>query len=180
METLLAILLSVVAARGPVSDADRGRLYAVSLDMWSAASESPLYCGPEAQLAAALTLAAVAVHESGLHGDVQDCSRCLPGSPWCDRGRSVSLYQLHVGSGAWRGHSREDICQDNSIATSLALRILERHRDAMSPAQVLAGYARGGRRAAAGEMATIWSSMARTARIYVTRRDGCLYARGLP
>jgi hypothetical protein len=172
VEVLLAILLSILPAKS-----EAPRLYAVALDIWSAAEESPLYCGPEARLATSLTLAAVAVHESGLRGDVQDCSRCLPGSPWCDRGRSVSMYQLHVGSGAWRGFSREEICSDNSIATSLALRILERHRHGMSPASLFDGYARGARRGAAQEMAGIFASMARTARIHATRRDGCLHAR---
>ena len=132
--------------------------------------------GPAANDATALALTAVAEHESGFWGRVQDCSACLPGSRWCDRGRSISLWQLHVGSGAWIGHDRQTVCSNNDIAARLALRILERNRKASSVATVFSGYARGGRHGAGAEMLGIFETLARKASISVVYRDGCLTA----
>jgi hypothetical protein len=176
METLLAILIAALAARGPVTPGERERISAVADDMWTETATSTLYCGPQAQEAASLALATVAVHESGLWAKVQDCSACYIGSQHCDRGFSVSIYQLHAGSRSWAGFTRTEICADNGLATRLALRILERHRGARDAAGVVRGYARGGRHAAAGEMATLYSAYLSKARINVVRRGTCLSA----
>lgn len=152
----------------------------VANDQWqSAAKEAdqrdPMMCGPEATAGIALALLAVAQHESGLWRSVQDCSVCVPGQ-WCDNGRSISLYQLHVGSGAWGDFPREAICSDNRLATDLALRVLRRHRKASDPAHLFIGYARGGLRKAGPEMAAIFTGLLLKTGIVVKYVDGCLHA----
>ena len=144
MDTVFAIILAIAALRGPVSDTETDRLLSMAEDLWSNAAESTLMCGDAAQTATALALAAVAVHESGLRADVQDCRACYRGSPWCDRGKSISAFQLHERGGAWLTYSREAICGSNDLATRLALRVLERHRHASTIDKLMAGYARGG------------------------------------
>lgn len=100
--------------------------------------------GPAAKEASAIALLAVAHHESGLRANIQDCSLCdaalTDGSGWCDGGRSISMYQLMVGR-AWAGHTREEICTDNRLATKLALRWLTHFSRNATPATMFRTYA---------------------------------------
>ena len=168
INVLFAVILMFAAGRG-TSDEDQARLHGVAQDIWHAADvlDPPLIVGDggKGTLATALVLTTVAGHESGFWSKVQDCSACWKGSPFCDKGRSVSIFQLHVGSGAWGGFSRQEICESNAVASKLALGILARHRRAGSALALFQGYALGGRRQAAGEMAAMWVMAARKARL---------------
>jgi len=170
----LSVIIIALAARHGHVDTDR--LRGVADDITEVSRESNLFCGPAADEAAALALTAVAEHESGFWGKVQSCEACYRGSPFCDKGRSISLWQLHIGGGAWREYDRPTICGNNDIAARLALRILERHRKTSTPAGLFVGYARGGRRAAGPEMASIFGTLIRSQRITISYRDGCLTA----
>jgi len=174
MLDLAPIVIGLALAHG---HKDTDRLRGVAEDITSVSAESTLFCGPRQADATALALVAVAEHESGFWRRVQDCSVCDGVTGWCDRGRSISLWQLHVGSGAWQGFTRAEVCSNNDIAARLALRILERHRKASHPASLFFGYARGARIGAGREMFDIFSTLIRKAGIVVTYRDGCLHAR---
>ena len=177
LSVLFGIILGFAAHRGAAPE-DQMRLNMVAQNMWDAAQESETkpFAGEAASEATALALASVAGHESGFWSKVQDCSICYPGSPFCDKGRSISLYQFHVGSGAWRGYTRQEICGSNVIATGLALRILNRHAKANHPLGLFRGYARGGRAQAAWEMHQMFAYATRKADIVVSYRDGHMQA----
>lgn len=114
-------------------------------DIAEVADSDPLpFAGKDAKGAGAVALVVVAWHESAhLDPGVIDCSACPLGGPRCDRGRSVSAFQLHQGM-AWRGNTREDICQDNVLAASLALHWLSYHgRRTKAVGGMYRGYAAG-------------------------------------
>lgn len=69
-------------------------------------------------------LMAIAHHESGFASDVQDCSRCKLGGPYCDHGKAISIYQMH--SNNWEGHTRQEVCTDLGLSTELALKALKK------------------------------------------------------
>lgn len=74
----------------------------------------------------AYALLGIAKHESDFASDVEDCSRCRLGGPYCDHGKAISIYQMH--SNNWGGHSRAEVCQDLRLATSLARSALAKAR----------------------------------------------------
>ncbi len=74
----------------------------------------------------AYALLAIINHESGFAEDVYDCSRCRLGGPYCDHGKAISVYQMHAVN--WGGHSRQEVCSDFYLATSLALDTLKRSK----------------------------------------------------
>lgn len=100
--------------------------------------------GEAAREAAAAALVTVAWHESDrFSAAMMDCSACPLGGPRCDRGKSISIYQLHTGV-SWMGYSREDICSDNLLATKLSLHWLSYHgRRTRSVIGMMRGYASG-------------------------------------
>lgn len=87
-----------------------------------AASRLP-FDGDAAKEAADVLLLSVAFHESGLRESVENCSYCEQNKLACDGGRSMSMFQLMTGR-AWMGHTKDEICTDNRLATKLALRWL--------------------------------------------------------
>jgi hypothetical protein len=109
-----------------------------------AEAEVSPFAGPESAKGAVVALAVVAWHESRrLDPTIIDCSGCPLGGPRCDRGRSVSAFQLFQGV-AWKGYAREDICQDSALAASLALHWLTYHgRRTKSLGGMYRGYAAG-------------------------------------
>jgi hypothetical protein len=64
----------------------------------------------------AIALSIVANYESDWRASVASCE--VTG----DDGRAVSIYQLHAHH--LHGHSREDVCKDNRLATRLAAQVL--------------------------------------------------------
>lgn len=150
VEVLFGIILTVfsVKMQGNVTDDDRMRLHGVAQDIWAAADAIPVdrqpFQGEAAKEASAVALTTIAFHESGFWQKVQDCSICYPGSAWCDRGRSVSLFQLREGSSSWGSYTRKDLCTDNSKAAERAMAVLARHRRAGVPVTLFDAYARGG------------------------------------
>lgn len=139
--------------------AELARYCAIAGDIEAVVRAEPVaFDGPGAQEAAATALVAVAWHESGFKAGVQDCSICTGANPWCDRGRSVSLFQLHEGR-AWQGHKREALCSDNRLAATLAHRLLtanaRKTRNAIGMFIAYAGSGRGAVRAG-GEIYAIF------------------------
>lgn len=100
--------------------------------------------GDLAREAAAAALVTVAWHESDRFSPaMMDCSACPLGGPRCDRGKSISIYQLHTGV-SWMGYSRDEICSDNLIATKISLHWLSYHgRRTRSVIGMMRGYAAG-------------------------------------
>lgn len=137
-------MLSLVSKNGtlPMDPDDSSRIYGVLQDQVEAAEQRPIFEGEASVEATALALAAIAYHESGMKAGVQDCSLCHPGSQWCDAGRSITAYQLHIGS--WGSHTRQELCEDNALATARALKILARYRTAGRSDLMFCGYAMGG------------------------------------
>ena len=115
----------------------------IATDIATVSTATPIYNGPRAAEATALTLVAVAQTESGFWGKVQDCSVCYHGSQWCDRGRSVTIYQLQ-GPVAWGNYTREQLCTNNRLATERAHAILYRFRTSASTVALFDAYMRGG------------------------------------
>lgn len=178
IKILLSVILMFAGQRGALPE-DQARLNGVAHELWAEAEavQPPLVVSEYdglGVLGTTLIMASVAGHESGFWSKVQDCSACWKGSPFCDRGRSVSLFQLHEGSGAWGQYSRTQICESNEIATRLAYQVLLRHRAASTPLALFKGYARGGRRQAAGEMYQMFARACQKAGVVMGWRDGSL------
>ncbi|MFA4971582.1 MAG: hypothetical protein WC683_03135 [bacterium] len=157
------------ATRGKLPE-DQVRLHQVAFDQWEAVDAAPQtpVRGEAGREASALALAAVSGHESGFWSKVQDCSACFVGSQYCDRGMSISLFQLRTGSGAFGDYTREQLCESNALATERALVLLNRHRRAHTTLALFKGYARGGRSGAAEEMDAMYATALRKAGIVVT------------
>ena len=175
--TLYGVILMFAGVRGASTD-DQARLQSVAQDVWTEVQTSKILpIGGEAGAeASALALVAFAGHESGFWSKVQDCSACTRGSMLCDKGTSISLYQLHEGSTNWSTFTRAQICESNSIATSLALRALNRGRGAGTPVGLFRVL--GGRGGAAPEMADMFASATRRAGISIgTSETGSMIAR---
>ncbi|HEY5962159.1 MAG TPA: hypothetical protein VIV60_36635 [Polyangiaceae bacterium] len=172
---LAQIILALALAHGHT---DHARLAAVADDIAVVSRTHPVLCGDARVDGTALLLAAVAEHESGWHPGVQDGSRCMPGSIWCDRGQAISLYQLR--SPAWLTYSRERINADHRLSAELAARVLMRYRKRATVRELFVGYATGGRVRqckAADEIAAIFETLARKSGIRVSFERGCLTAR---
>jgi hypothetical protein len=169
---LFTTMLGLVSKNGtlPIAEDDSSRIYSVLEDQCAAAEQAPLFAGDAAVEATALALSAVAFHESFMLSGVQDCSLCQVGSKWCDSGRSITLYQLHVGS--WGQHTRQELCEDNVLATARALDILSLFRKAWRTDLMFCGYAMGGVRPgcnqASKEIDSVFKGLAQQAGIVVT------------
>ena len=175
IEILFGILLAIAAKRGESPD-DQMRIHQVAQDQWLAvqSSKNLPVVGEAGQEASAIALAAFSGHESGFWSKVQDCSACFIGSQWCDKGRSVSLYQLREGSGAWGSYTREQLCEDNTLATERALHLLNRHRRSST---TLGLFKLGGRKGAAEEMDALYHTHLMKVGIVVSYSDGALTAK---
>lgn len=182
VDVIFSIVLGVFQAAHPTpSDADTARLQQVAADIWDATENAKLpFTGPAARESSALVLVTIAHHESGFWSNVQDCSLCYPGSAWCDRGKSVTLFQLREGTFAFGKFSREELCANNKLATQRALAVVGRFRGASTPQQLFDGYARGGvglrPTRAAIEMGRLFERHARTAKVVVSYQNGALFA----
>jgi len=179
MEHFIALVLSLVSAIVAATDGDR--LRQVATNIWQRGHEAPFFCGEQNGEASALAMLAVAVHESGLQGSVQDCSICRRPGGWCPGG-AVSLYQLVPGV-AWGGFTRSEICSDNRVATLLASNVLTLHSGGHSTAHMYRGYASGDPLVfsrAAREIEAGFQRLLRHARIKVVYVDGCLTTRRIP
>jgi hypothetical protein len=85
---------------------------------WLGSAVEPIpWRGPRRLEQAALALVAIAHHESGLRESVARCWRTG------DDGRSVSVFQLHVGR-AWGRRSRRELCSSHRIAARQAMAVL--------------------------------------------------------
>jgi len=170
VEVLFAVILMLAGAHGKAPE-DQMRLHQVAADTWAEVESTPVeslpFVGEAAREATALALVAAADHESGYWSKVQDCSACFRGSQYCDKGLSITLYQLREGSGAWGKHTREELCADNRLATQQALKHLLRTRRAGTTLSLMRGYARGGRRQAGPEMDALFWTAARKAGVTI-------------
>ena len=179
MVTDLLLLILALHTRhvGHTTDADAARLDAVAREMTEISTAHPLWTGPAAGEATALALYAVAAHESGFEASVQDCSACPVGGARCDRGRSVTLYQLRQGAPQWGAHTREQLCSSNRLATGRALHILRRYARC-APDRMFVGYATGScdRDSRAGQdIAARWRTALRSRGITVTWQGEARY-----
>jgi hypothetical protein len=161
VKLLVTLIIALYAKRGlPVDDTQQQRLEGVVNDEWVVTDgKSGPFEGEAAHEASTLVLASIAAHESGFWEKVQTCEACFKGSQWCDRGRSISLYQLHEGSSAWKTYTRKEICESNRIASQLAWNIVMRNKKANTSLALFNGYARGGRRLAGYEMDQIFKTL---------------------
>ena len=172
--TLLAL---IVAAHGPRAEGHPenhiARLTTVSNEFMQAATDHPLFTGEAAVPATAMALYAVAYHESGFWSKAQDCSACYIGSPWCDGGRSVTMFQLQ-GSVSWGRFNRSELCSSNANATERALRILWKNKGRCSITALFQGYAHA--RTPTDEMESIYRKGIAKAGLRVVCRDNRLQA----
>ncbi len=165
VKLLVTLILAIYAQRGlPVDGAQQQRLEGVANDIWAVtdsvdSNKMGPFVGEASHEANALALTTIAAHESGCWEKVQTCEICYYGSLWGDKGRSVSLYQLHEGSASWGGFSRKEICDSNRVATKLAWNIVRRNKNSSTSLNLFKGYARGGRRLAAWEMDNIFQNL---------------------
>lgn len=185
MQTLIAYLFALLVAlpqppNGADESAERERFMGIAKDIATVSSAKPIYGGPEGVTATALTLFAVGRTESAFWGKVQDCSLCYPGSQWCDRGRSITVYQLQ-GHWAWGKYNREQLCASNAAATERAHAILFKFRKSHSTLAMFAAYMRGGHihfappKGAKDKESTLQHHL-RKKGIVVTYKNGGLYA----
>jgi hypothetical protein len=170
---MIELILSLVLASHThaTTDDDRMRLHGVAQDVVAAVEAAPAlpFWGPAAHEASAVALVAVAHHESGMWAKVQSCEVCNPESGWCDRGRSVTLFQLQ-GRTAWGGYSRQELCSSNAAATERALAVLARFSRSPSTGRLFDGYAGRslGVGRAAREIDTMFLTKAKKAGLRVT------------
>lgn len=124
-ELILSLILSTFAP-APAPAIELPRLDGIATDIASivATTDRLPFTGPAAADATAVLLVSIGEHESAFRSGVQDCSLCDGSTARCDHGRSVSIYQLQRP--AFGGFSREDVCEDNWLATYLALRWVRR------------------------------------------------------
>jgi hypothetical protein len=182
LKMILAAFAATLVPGATVDESDRVRLLSVRDDILAEAETMvPLPFEGDAMVeASALALATVANHEGSFSAGVQDCSACYIGSPICDHGHSITLYQLHDKSGTWGTFTREELCAENRYATRQALTHLRRGRSVSDVGRLFKVYARG---TASGEvptpaieMATIFTRYIATVGIVVGYRNGALHA----
>jgi hypothetical protein len=129
--TLITLIFSLLRIQPTTADlcASNERACIIAKDIVSAVDAAPElpFGGPAAKEASDVALLAIAYHESGLRLEVQDCSYCDKNKERgaCDHGRSLTMYQVMRGR-AWGGHTREELCTDNQLASRLALGVLTR------------------------------------------------------
>lgn len=118
--TNLAIAL-VLALQAAMPGTNQDRLKVVSEDMVSVVNEefrnATLKSDIQESEALAM-LAAVAVGESGLRKDIENCKTTGDG------GRSVGLGQVMIGPN-WKGYTRRQICGDRKIQFRLSLHVID-------------------------------------------------------
>lgn len=190
VDVIFGIILTVFTLKmqGVVTEDDKMRLNGVAQDIWAAADALPdqrqPFQGEAGKEATAVALTAISFHESGFWVKVQDCSICYPGSAWCDRGRSVSLFQLREGSSSWGKYTRAELCEDNAKAAERAAIVLARHRGASAPVTLFDGYAKGGASIhpgqAAIDMAKYFDTFAKKAGIRWSYKNGAMQATWAP
>jgi hypothetical protein len=119
--TNLAIALMFALQVSLTNNVSQDRLRVVSQDMVSVVEEE----FSKGSLRSTLTqadalsmLAAVAVGESSLRSDIENCKTTGDG------GRSVGLGQVMRGPN-WKGHSRSEICTSRRLQLRLALHVLD-------------------------------------------------------
>lgn len=146
--TLRGALSSIVASMltltpeqyRPAEKSERMRIYRDIAGDIEAAVDNPLtrlpFDGPKAREASEDALVAIAANESSFSRNVRDC--LIKG----DKGKSVSVFQLHVGPGR-KGHSEKEICEDHVLAAKLALEILNWYPWVWKTEQLFNGYATG-------------------------------------
>ena len=118
--TNLAIAL-MLALQSALPGISQDRLRVVSIDMVSVVNNEFSSGTLQSKLAkeeALPMLAAVAVGESSLRRDVEDCK--VAG----DGGKSVGLGQVMRGPN-WKGYKRSEICSNRKIQLKLALHVLD-------------------------------------------------------
>lgn len=118
--TNLAIAL-MLALQSALPDVSQDRLRVVSVDMVSVVNDEFSKGSLRSSIAkedALPMLAAVAVGESALRRDIEDCK--VAG----DGGRSVGLGQVMRGPN-WKGYTRKEICGDRKLQLKLALHVLD-------------------------------------------------------
>jgi hypothetical protein len=190
VEVVFGLILTAFSLKmqGNVTDDDKMRLHGVAQDIWAAADALPdnrqPFQGEAGKEASAVALVTVSFHESGFWSKVQDCSICFPGSAWCDRGRSVSLFQLREGSSSWGAYTRAELCEDNAKAAERAMVVLSRHRRSPLPVTLFDAYARGGAGIKPGqaalEMSRYFDQFSKKAGIRVSYKNGAMQATWAP
>lgn len=190
VEVVFGLILTVfgLKVQGNVTDDDRLRLHGVAQDIWAATDAVPEdtlpFRGEAGKEASAVALVTVSFHESGFWSKVQDCSVCYPGSAWCDKGRSVSLFQLREGSSSWGAYTRAELCEDNAKAAERAMVVLSRHRQAPVPVTLFDAYARGGAGRQPGraalEMSKYFDQFSKRAGVRVAYKNGAMQATWAP
>jgi hypothetical protein len=151
---LTILMIGILSPRGQaLSDAELTRLQGIAADMVEVASDSPLYLQDDTMedeqdddsapiRATALSLAAVAAHESGFKKSVQNCTICFPKNEWCNFGQSFTLYQLQ-STVSFGPYTQTELCADNKKATERARFVLSLYIKYGSPLRMFDGYARG-------------------------------------
>ncbi len=125
--TIESLALTAILALANPPPEDVARLEALAADVSLAVQLGAVpFAGPAADAGAALALVAIAAHEAGptFAEDVADCRR--RGDLNISASGSVSLWQL-LGVHGRGGESVETVCQNQSLAALLGLRVLSLH-----------------------------------------------------
>lgn len=100
-----AFIVSALLTLSPILRKDVPRAERYAADIYTAA---------QGDIDLALALVVTAEGESRFRSGVETCREVG------DRGKAVSMYQLHRDSGSWGGSSRTELCNDNALATKRA------------------------------------------------------------
>lgn len=143
---VLASILHVTANSHHVNGEDLPRLKQVAATIVSVTKEKGCIVSTDedCELTTAMALVGIDFHESGFASDVQDCSKCVLGGAYCDHGRAQTAFQLQYNN--WGGHTRNEICADFNLATSLAYDALAKGKGSWkNKFRVYAGRAKSGK-----------------------------------
>lgn len=103
---IYTLVFSLIVALHPGVSIDMAHDVAVAIDDVALSTDE------------AISLLTIAAHESSLRPSVANCERTG------DHGRSIGLWQIQRHW--WRGHSRDEICSDPTLAAHLAAKAWRR------------------------------------------------------
>lgn len=137
------ILAAILSLPQPKDPANLPRL-AEDIALAAELHDGAPFTGPARVEALSMALVAIAYHESSFRHPVAMCRITgdrLPGQK-DNEGRSITAFQLMRGL-SWDGHSREDLCYNQSLAAYVAVKVLRRYARPWNWGGLFRGYASG-------------------------------------
>lgn len=137
------ILAAIVSLPQPQDPANLPRL-AEDIALAAQLHDGAPFVGPARVEALSMALVAIAYHESSFRHPVATCRITGDRLPWqkAHDGRSITLWQLMRGP-SWDGHSRDELCWNQSLAAYVAAKVLRRYARPWNWGGLFRGYASG-------------------------------------